>query len=75
MAEFGAVLILCSAIRGTTDILPVAMLLDVNAGETERALVLGFALAVACAAPVYLSSRGPRGERDRTSGRAMVRAA
>ena len=74
MAEFGAVLILCSAIRGTTDILPVAMLLDVNAGETERALVLGFALALACAAPIYLSSRGPRGERDGNVGRGMMRA-
>jgi ABC-type sulfate transport system permease component len=46
MAEFGAVLIFCSAIRGKTDILPVAMFLDVNAGRNERAVAVGFALAL-----------------------------
>jgi ABC-type sulfate transport system permease component len=46
MAEFGAVLIFCSAIRGKTDILPVAMFLDVNAGRNERAIAVGFALAL-----------------------------
>ncbi|MBN2498509.1 MAG: ABC transporter permease [Deltaproteobacteria bacterium] len=46
LAEFGAVLIFCSAIRGRTDILPVAMFLDVNAGDLERAVVIGFSLAL-----------------------------
>ncbi len=53
MAEFGAVLIFCSAMRGKTDILPVAMFLDVNAGYNERAIATGLMLALLALAPVY----------------------
>lgn len=64
IAEFGPILIFCGAVRGKTDVLPIAIFLSFSNGELEKGVALS-ALLILLGATALVTIRRFRGERAR----------